>query len=200
MNKELKTNVIAVVLAVVVVAAIGSAFLLQPALGTHSTTASTTRPCEQKAYYDGVQYCFAVVGANTNASEVQLASANIMYVVTYPQLNSLCSGNLSSCKPQALPSGYSPQCNPCTEEAPAVYHDHVLAQMPVAGSNASYAIVVVAYAPPFSGNSAFVPMKSSSAITAGESAGNFAKTNPTAANPYEMHTRTVLVLSVYPAS
>jgi hypothetical protein len=199
----MKTRVIAAIAAAIVVLALGSAILLSSASGSTPTStrpASTTVvPCDQKAYAGGETYCFTVVRGNVNASQVQLDSAQVMYVVTYPQLNSLCSGNVSSCKPASLPSGYSPQCDPCIQEAPSVYHDHIFSVLPSSGTG-SFRIVVVAYAPSFSSKAGFTPMNSASAITAGEAAGDFVKINPTGANPYEMPTKTVLTIIITPTS
>ena len=197
----MKTNTIVAIAAVIVVVTLASAFLIAPILAPPSTSTTTTsKPCIQKAYFSGTVYCFSVARAITNANQSTIASAQVMYVVTYPQLNSLCSGNLSNCKPETLLSGYSPQCNPCVQEAPSIYHDHVLAGLPSSGSSGNYAIVVVAYNPSFSGQAAFTPMKSAPALTAGESAGDFARINPSGTNPYQMSTTTVLVISVYPPS
>lgn len=198
----MKTSLIGALAAILIVAAVGSVYLLQPtsASANGSTTSSTTaRPCVQKAYVGGQQYCFSVERAITNATNSQLAGAQLLMVVTYPQLNSRCSANLTNCTPETLPSGYSPQCNPCAQEAPAVYHDHILAGLP-AGTNGTYAVVIVAYAPSFSGQAGFSPLKSTSAVQSGETSGDFAHINPKGTNSYEMQTRTILVLSVYPSS
>lgn len=200
---RVKTSLIGVLAAVLIVAAVGSVYLLQPtSAATHNSTSvssTTARPCVQKAYVDGQLYCFNVERAITNATNVQLGEAQVLMIATYPQLNSLCSANLAQCAPQTLPSGYSPQCDPCTVEAPSVYHDHILTGLP-SGANGTYAVVIVAYAPSFSSQAGFAPMKSTSAVSAGENAGDFARINPNGMDPYEMPTRTILVLSVYPAS
>ena len=197
----MKTSLIGVIAAVLIVGAVGSMYLLQPTSAAHTTTTSsaTARHCDEKAYMDGQLYCFSVEKAITNANLVQINEAQVIMVVTYPQLNSQCSSNLTRCSAQTLPSGYSPQCDPCTQEAPAIYHDHVLTGTP-SGANATYAVVVVAYSPAFSSRAGFSPLKSTSAVAAGESAGDFARINPSGMDPYEMPTTTVLVLSVYPAS
>jgi hypothetical protein len=197
----MKTKAIAAIAAVLVAVALGSVLLLAPSFASPRTsTTTTTRPCVQKAYVTGTVYCFSVTRAITNASQALMASAQTMYVVTYPQLNSLCSGNLSSCKPESLPSGYSPQCNPCTQEAPFVYHDHVLAGPLSANGNGTWRIVIVAYDPTHSNPASFAPITTTGDVVAGESSGCFLRINPTGTNSYEMSTRTVLVLSVYPAS
>ena len=198
----MKTRLIGGIVGVLVIAAVGGVYLLQPtSAATHSftTTSTTARSCVQKAYVDGQQYCFTVERAITNATAFQLGQAQVLEVVTYPQLNSQCSSNLTKCTPETLPSGYSPQCNPCTEEAPALYHDHMLTGLP-SGANGTYAVVIVAYSPSYSSQPGFTPMKSTSAVSAGESAGDFARINPNGVDPYEKPTRTILVLSVYPAS
>jgi hypothetical protein len=188
------------IVAVVVIAAAG-AFLVAPsALTQHATATSSSKPCIQKAYMDGRVYCFSVERPINNASQALIASSQIMYVVTYPQLNSQCSGNLTGCKPLTLPSGYSPQCDPCVQEAPSVYHDHILSGLPASGENGTWAIVVVAYNPSFSSKVGFDPITSAQNLAAGEQSGDFAKINPNGPNPYEMNTKTVLVFSVWPAS
>jgi hypothetical protein len=199
-RRRVKTTIVIAVVAIVAIAAVGLILVAPSAFSQHATTASTTQQCVQRAYVNGKVYCFSVERPVNNASQALIASSQIMYVVTYPQFNSQCSGNLSSCKPQTLSSGYEPQCDPCVQEAPFMYHDHVLSGLPASGDNGTWAIVVVAYAPSFSNQASFNPITGSQAITAGESAGDFARINPNGPNPYEIHTRTVLVFSVYPAS
>jgi hypothetical protein len=197
----MKTKVIAAIAGVLVVMALGSVLLLAPNFASPSTsTTTTTRPCVQKAYVTGTVYCFSVTRAITNAGQALMAKAQTMYVVTYPQLNSLCSGNLSTCKPESLPSGYSPQCNPCMQEAPNVYHDHVLAGPLSLNGNGTWRIIIVAYDPTHSNVTSFAPFTTTADVVAGESSGCFLRINPTGTNPYEINTRTVLVLSVYPSS
>jgi len=219
----MKTKAAAVIAAAIVVVVLASALVLAPGMlssptstssttsttsttttppstSAATTTATTARPCVQKAYVGGSVYCFSVTNAIRNASQALLASAQVMYVVTYPQLNSMCSGNLSSCKPESLPSGYSPQCNPCTQEAPFVYHDHVLAFPLGANDNGTWKIVIVAYDPAHSNLTSFTPFTTTADVVAGESSGCFLHINPTGTNSYEVNTGTVLVLSVYRAS
>lgn len=132
MNNQLKTRTIIAIAAVIMVVALGSVVLLSPILtASHTSTTTTAPPCVQKAYLNGKTYCFTVTRAITSASQGAIASVQTVYVVTYPQLNSVCNGDLSSCKAESLPSGYSPQCNPCVQEAPSIYHDHVLAALPI---------------------------------------------------------------------
>ena len=196
----MKRMIVAVLVAVIVVAAAGVVLVAPGEISRHDATTSTAQQCVQKAFMNGELYCFDVERAITNASQAIIAGSQVMYVVTYPQLNSQCSANLSNCKQQTLPSGYSPHCNPCMQEAPAMYHDHVLAGLPASGSNGTFVVVVVAYAPAFSSQPSFSPVNSLAAVGHCESQGDFVRLNPTGANPYEMQTGTVLVLSVHPAT
>lgn len=196
----MKTTIVVAVVAIVAIAAVGVILVAPNAFSQHASTSTTTQQCLQKAYVNGKLYCFTVERPIANASQALIASSQVMYVMTYPQLNSQCSGNLTTCKVQMLPSGYMPQCDPCVQEAPFVYHDHILSGLPASGYNGTWAIVVVAYSPPFSSQAGFKPINSSQAIAAGESAGDFARINPNGPNPYEIHTKTVLEFSVYPAS
>jgi hypothetical protein len=196
----MKTWTIAAIAAVFFVAVLGVALVVPGLYSPNASAATSPKPCIQTAYYNGQKYCFSVERPVTNASQALIASSQVMYVVTYPQLNSQCSGNLSSCKQQTLPSGYMPQCDPCVEEAPFVYHDHILGGLPTTGDNGSWVIVVVAYAPSFSNQPKFSPFTNSLALTAAESTGDFAHINANGPNPYEIHTRNVLVFSVTPVA
>jgi len=196
----METWTIAAIAAVVVVAVPGVALALPGLYSPNASAAASPKRCIQTAYYNAQKYCFSVERPVTNASQAPIASSQVMYLVTYPQPNSQCSGDLSSCKPQTLPSGYMPQCDPCVQEAPSVYHDHILGGLPSSGDNGTWVIVVVAFAPSFSSQPKFSPFTSSQALTAAESSGDFARINKNGPNPYVIQTRNVLLSRVTPVA
>jgi hypothetical protein len=195
----LKISIVVAIVAVIAIAAIGAILLAPSALSQRPTT-SASKPCMQKAYMNGQLYCFSVERPVNNASQALIAKSQVMYVLTYPQLNSQCSKNYSGCKALTLLSGYTPQCDPCVQETPFPYHDHILSGLPASGENGTWAIVVVAYNPSFSSKVGFNPITSAQNLAVDEQSGAFARINPNGPNQYEVHTTTVLVFSVWPAN
>lgn len=196
-KRLMKVSTIGIVGAVAVAIVLASSLFLVPnSFFQHSNSPTASSPCIQKAYSNGNEYCFTVLKAIPNASQAIQGNAVPLYVLTYPQFNSICSGNISACKTQSLPSGYFPQCDPCIQEAHFPYHDHILSGPLKLGINESYVVVVLTYNPAHSNQANFVPINNSSALAAAEQAGDFTQINPGASNPYEMYTRMVLVIEV----
>ena len=59
-----------------------------------------------------------------------------------------------------------------------------------------WVVIIVAYNPVVSKSSTLSPLKSASAMGAGEASGMFLPINPGAANPYEVKTGVVLICPV----
>lgn len=131
-----------------------------------ATPAATDR---EQVYADGQVYTMLGATLHTTSNPGQL-SAPPLYLIGYP--TSQTSG------PLVLPSGYSPQCDPC-DHSPFHYHDHVVTGEPGAGTNgtaadyrAPWRIVVMAYTPAYYNSPDFVPITSDQQIPAYEQATN----------------------------
>lgn len=128
------------------------------------------------------------------------AKAEELYLVVFPQteLPTTNSG------PITLPSGYTPQCNPCFHPglpAPFVYHDHVITGGPGMGTHGTageylgpWKIIVLMYTPTYAASADFKPLTSESAILDAEKAGGILmEINPGADDPYEVDTGNLLI-------
>lgn len=123
----------------------------------------------EQVYGDGQVYTMIGATLHTASNAGQLAAPSL-YVIGYP------TGQTSG--PLVLPSGYSPQCDPCDHGAFA-YHDHVVTGEPGAGTSgtagdyrAPWRIVVMAYTPAYYNSPDFVPITSDEQIPAYEEATN----------------------------
>lgn len=152
-------------------------------------------PGSDLAYAEGQTYTMLGATLIANASPGVLKAPPI-YILSYP----VAPGTSG---PLTLPSGYQPQCNPCTQE-PVRYHDHVLTGAPGLGTSGTsggdyespWRIVVLVYSPTYAYSPFFRPVTSDDQLAAAEQAGDFLPINPTAANPYEIWTQNVLVCPV----
>lgn len=154
-------------------------------------TASAAKPDTEKAYADGKTVTIAAVHFITSPSPAHLASANYLYLVTYPVDASATGG-----APVTLASGYRPNCDPCWHPglpAAFVYHDHVLGGAPTLG-NASTPrhLVILQYVARVMTDPSFQPLTSVSAVKAGEASGMFQAIG-TGSNPYEVDTGILVV-------
>ena len=147
-------------------------------------TASAGKPDTEKAYADGTTVTIAAVHFITSPSPAHLASANYLYLVTYPVDTAATGG-----APVTLASGYQPNCDPCFHPGLAdgfVYHDHVLSGAPTL-DNASTPrhLVILQYVASVMTDPSFQPLTSVSAVKAGETAGIFQAIG-SGSNPYEV--------------
>jgi hypothetical protein len=147
-------------------------------------TASAGKPDTEKAYADGNTVTIAAVHFITSPSPAHLASANYLYLVTYPVDTAATGG-----APVTLASGYQPNCDPCFHPGLAdgfVYHDHVLSGAPTL-DNASTPrhLVILQYVASVMTDPSFQPLTSVSAVKAGETAGIFQAIG-SGSNPYEV--------------
>ncbi len=168
-----------------------------------SRAASAASTCEV-SWANGQLYCMIGPHVITNPNPNLLATSQILYLAAYFPLPKGCdTSNPSTCGPETLTSGYTPNCNPCFHGGPLnnfPYHDHVLEGSPGLGTSGTattymgpWDIIIVVYKPSFSNSGTFVPFKSVSAVQAGELAGDFLPINPGASNPYEVNTGVVLI-------
>jgi hypothetical protein len=147
----------------------------------------------EAVYADGQTYEMLGATLVTNASP-GLLKAPPLYVLGFP-----ASGTV----PITLPSGYQPQCNPCLQE-PIAYHDHLITGAPGLGTSgtsggnyrAPWRLVIMMYTHAYAYSPGFTPVTDDSELPAAEAAGDFAKINPGASNPYEIWTDNVLICPV----
>ena len=159
--------------------------------------AAGAAPDAEAVYADGQAYTMLGVTLVTKASP-GLLSAPPIYVLGYMPPPGSQPG-----APITLPSGYQPQCNPCTEE-PIAYHDHLIPGAPGLGTNgtargdykAPWRIVAMVYNPAYSNRSDFEPITSDEELAAAEAAGEFLPINPGAADPYQRWTDNVLICPI----
>lgn len=168
-----------------------------------SNAASIGSRCEP-TYANGQLYCMNAPHVIANPNPNLLAQAQILYLAAYFPLPAGCdTSNPSTCLPETLPSGYTPNCNPCFHGDGLnafPYHDHVVEGAPGSGTSGTagvykgpWVIIIVVYNPSYSNSLSFTPFKSVSAVQGGELAGDFQVINPTASNPYEINTGVVLI-------
>ncbi len=174
-----------------------------------SGVATAAGPCTELGWANGEEVCFHVTHVITNPDPNLLAQAVPIYVVGFFPLPAGCSvTSPSSCNPEVLPSGYMPQCDPCFHGGGLnnfPYHDHILDGSPGFGDNGTagemmgpWVVIIVVYSPTFSNSPSFTPLTSSSALAAGEAAGDFLPIDHGGANPYEVNTGIVLIFGVQP--
>lgn len=191
-------------------AALGLALLL--ALGVLAAAVPEARaagPCEETAYANAQLFCIHISKIIASPSAGLLATAEPIYIAAYSPLPAGCdTTNPATCGPEALPSGYSPLCNPCFHGGALdnfPYHDHVMEGAPGFGNQGTalamkgpWVLILVAYDPAYSNQLGFTPYRSTTDLRAGEAAGHFVTLNPGAANPYEMNTGVVVIFGVQP--
>jgi hypothetical protein len=152
-------------------------------------------PGGELVYADGQTYLMNTATLVTNASP-GLLKAPPIYILGYPTAPGT-SG------PITLPSGYQPQCNPCSQE-PVAYHDHLIPGAPGLGTNgtsgsdykAPWRIVVMKYNPAYSNSPSFQPITNDDQLAAAEQAGEFLPINPVGPNRYEIWTPNVLICPI----
>lgn len=169
-------------------AAIVGASVLAPATAHGATNT-------ELVYADG--HTYQMVGATlvTNASP-GLLTAPPLYVLVFP---------VTGTAPVTLPSGYQPQCNPCSQE-PFAFHDHLITGEPGQGTagtaggdyRAPWRLVIMRYTLAYATSLDFTPVTSDSQLAAAESQGEFTKINPdpSAPDPYQIWTPNVLICPV----
>jgi hypothetical protein len=147
----------------------------------------------EQVYADG--HAYDMIGATlVVTSNPGLLSAPPLYLIGYP--------TPQTAGPLVLPSGYSPQCDPCNH-SPFHYHDHVVTGEPGAGTNgtagdyrAPWRIVVMAYMPTYYSSPAFRPITSDSQIPQYEGDGRLVPLDPGAPDPYQVWTDMVLICPI----
>ena len=110
--------------------------------------AAAAAPDTEGVYADGQTYTMIGATLVTNASP-GLLKAPPIYILGYPTAPGTTG-------PITLPSGYQPQCNPCTQE-PIAYHDHLVTGAPGLGTSgtsgsdykAPWRIVAMMYSPTY---------------------------------------------------
>ncbi len=191
--------------------ALGFAFVIVfSVLSTISPVAKAAGPCAETTYANGQLFCIFIAKIIANPSPGLLATAEPLYIASYSLLDSCGTGNPTNCGTETLPSGFQPLCNPCFHGGGLnnfPYHDHVISGAPGFGNGGTagvmkgpWVLILAAYNPTFSNNPSFTPFKSTSAIAAGELAGDFSVINPGAPNPYEINTGVVIIFGVQPLS
>lgn len=183
--------------------------LVLSVLSSVSPVATAAGPCAETTYANGQLYCIFIAKIIANPSPGLLATAEPLYIASYSPLPGGCdTSNPSTCGPETLPSGYQPLCNPCFhgDGLNAIpYHDHVISGAPGSGNDGTagvmkgpWVLILAAYNPSYSNTLTFTPLKSTTAIAAGELAGDFVPINPSASNPYEINTGIVIIFGVQP--
>jgi hypothetical protein len=171
----------------VIVAVVSTAVLLVG--GTVAAPISLAAPSGEAAYADGQTYWMhsshVVLGASAG-----LLSAPPIYVLGFP------TGQTGG--PLTLPSGYAPQCDPCSGE-PVLYHDHLLTGEPGSGTNGTagdyrspWRVVIMVYSPGYANSPSFVPITSDTELAAAEANHDFLPISD-GPNPYEKWTNNVLI-------
>ena len=192
-------------------AIIASGFASLLVLGMTSAmlpVATAAGPCTETTYANGKLFCIFIAKIIANPSPGLLRSAEPLYIAAYFPLPGGCdTSNPSTCGPETLPSGYQPLCNPCFHGGALnnfPYHDHVISGAPGFGNEGTagvmkgpWVLLLVAYNPTYSNTPTFAPFKSTTAIVAGEQAGDFQAIN-SGANPFEINTGVVIIFGVQP--
>lgn len=158
---------------------------------------ASAAPQAEAVYADGQAYTMLGVTLITNASPGMLAAPPIYVLAYLPPTGA--TGKLT------LPSGYEPQCNPCTQE-PFAYHDHLIPGAPGLGANgtsggdylAPWRIVVMVYNPDWSNRPDFTPITNDDQLADAMKKGEFLPINhaPGALNPFQVWTPNVLICPV----
>lgn len=168
------------------------------ALVAFAGSAAADPPGLDAAWANGTTVYMSKPTALANPSPNLLASAPPLYILTFP--TSQTTG------PLALPSGYRPQCDPCSDE-PVLYHDHLLPSAPGYGTNGTagdyegpWRVIVLVYNPRYAYSAAFRPVTSDEQLDQAIADGEFLQldrslpaTTPAA---YEIATNTVLICPV----
>lgn len=155
-------------------------------------------PALDAAWANGATVFMSKPTAITDPAPNLLASAPPLYILKFPTTQT--SGPLS------LPSGYRPQCDPCSNE-PVLYHDHLLPSAPGYGTNGTagdyegpWRVIVLVYKPSYAYSRIFRPVTSDEQLDQAIAAGDFLQLHQTlpAADPaaYEVLTDTVLICPV----
>ncbi len=155
-------------------------------------------PTLDAAWANGTTVFMSKPTAITNPTPNLLASAPPLYILKFA--TSQTSGPLS------LPSGYQPQCDPCSNE-PVLYHDHLLPSAPGYGTNGTagdyegpWRVVVLVYKPSYAYSPGFTPVTSDEQLGQAIAAGEFRQLNQNLPSDdpaaYELATDTVLICPV----
>lgn len=171
------------------------------AVSLAATVPATAAQQTDLVYANGQVFTMMDLGAFPHPSPGLLSAPNL-YVLVYA--------------PTAIPTGYTPQCDPCDHPNLATlpgggdYHDHVLDGAPgfgtdgtAGGMQAPWRLVLLFYNPAYTANAAnFQPITSDTALDAAEAASAQALAtgglpellpiNPSANNPFEIVTPTVI--------
>lgn len=164
--------------------------------GAGSSLAATSAP--DLAWANGTTVYMSHPTAITDPSANLLASAPPLYILKFPTAQT--SG------PLTLPSGYQPQCDPCTSE-PVLYHDHLLTSAPGYGTDGTagdyespWRVVVLVYNPTYAYSPTFKPVTSDEDLVSAIDAGEFLQLNSNLPADdlaaYEVLTDTVLICPV----
>jgi hypothetical protein len=170
-------------------------------VGLMAGPAAAAKPDLDPSYVNGQTVFMIGPHLVTDPSPGQLNAAEELYLAVYP-INPSGQTDLG---PLALPSGYSPQCDPCFHPGlplPFAYHDHVLSGAPGLGTGgtadgfaAPWRIILVIYSPAIFLAPAFQPVTSVAQLDWGEAHGWFLPINPdpNAESAFEIDTGQVLI-------
>lgn len=172
----------------VFVALMSTAALL--AAGTLAAPASIAAPSGEAAYADGNVYWMHSTHVVAGTSASGLLSAPPIYVLGFPT-------DPSTGRP-VLPTGYTPQCDPCNGE-PMPYHDHVLTGEPGSGTNGTagdyrspWRVVLMQYNLAYVTGGHFQPVTSDTDLAAAEGNDEFRAISG-GPNQFELWTDNVLI-------
>ena len=167
------------VIAVILLAAVGTAFAAKPEI--------------DPSYADGRTYYMIGPKMITDPNPQLFAQSQELYIVAYPW---------DGTNPPVFASGYTPQCNPCYHPGlpvQFVYHDHVLSGGTGLGNQGTagefkgpWKIIVMLYSESVLTDPNFKPITSEVDLDAAEAAGMFQPIGG-GANPYEVVTGSVLI-------
>lgn len=161
-------------------------------------TAIAGKPIIDESYANGETVYMIGPHLITNPNPNLFAQSEELYIVAYP-INP--GGNDTN--PKALPSGYSPQCNPCYHFGPDdifAYHDHILSGSPGFGNHGTagdfkgpWKIILLMYKPEVANDPSFTPAKSAAELDEREAAGMFLPIGSDPANPFEAVLPVILI-------
>ena len=182
-----------------------AAALAAVVVGPGSAVAAQAAQSTSLVYAEGRTYTM-VTAHSMPASSPGLEKAPPLWVMVFA--------------PNAIPLGYTPQCDPCDHPnnpnlpAGGDYHDHLLPSAPGSGTDATkggyrgpWMITIIVFNPAFTGgNTAFQPVTSDGALEAVEAASAAALSsngvpellpiNPSGSNPFEIPTGTILICPI----
>lgn len=174
-------------------------------VGPGSAIAAQASEATSLVYAEGRTYTM-VTAHSMPASSPGLAKSPPLWVMVFA--------------PNAIPPGYTPQCDPCDHPnnpnlpGGGDYHDHLLPSAPGSGTDATaggyrgpWMITIVVFNPAFThGNTAFAPLTSDDQLTAAEAASAVALSthgvpellpiNPSGADVFEKPLGIVLVCPI----